>query len=351
LTSDKIKIHHRYGKSIKYIASVLLAVVFLYIAFQNVNFPDVLDIVSDASIFWISVFIVVNLFSHYIRAIRWKIILRSAKNDTSIKNLFGAIMVGYGVNCVVPRLGEVSRAVLVGKWEGLSRSQMMGAVIVERVIDIIFLVIAIIVSALLWTESLYDKFPWLKNTIYISIILMAGLILFFYLLVRYKERFYGFIIKLVGKFSENLAQKGVHIFDMLTIGFSSLKGAKNYILTILLSVVIMLIYALNSYVGFFTIGMQNIQNVNFEMGWILMSISAIGVVIPTPGSTGSYHTLAKSALVLLFGFGENISFAYAFLTHIISYFIFIFSALLVYFIIDKKHDNFFKVAEKELDKI
>ena len=48
-------------------------------------------------------------------------------------------MVGYGVNCVTPKLGEVTRAVLLGKWEKLSRSSMFGTVILERVIDLISL--------------------------------------------------------------------------------------------------------------------------------------------------------------------------------------------------------------------
>ncbi|MGA7837954.1 MAG: lysylphosphatidylglycerol synthase transmembrane domain-containing protein [Ignavibacteriaceae bacterium] len=349
MTSDKIR--HKYSKAIKYIFSILLSVVFLYFAFQNVNVKDVFYHISQASVFWIFVFIVVNLSSHWVRALRWKVILRSVKPETSVKNLFGAIMVGYGVNCVVPRLGEVSRAVLVGKWEKLSRSSMLGAVIVERVIDIIFLAFAVIVSALLWSENLYDKFPWLKSSIYLSLILMGLMIVFFYLMIKFKERFYNVLINLIGKVSQKLAHKAGHIFDMLIEGFGSLKGRKNYFLTILLSVAIMALYALNSYVGFFTIGLQTLKPVNYEMGWIVMSISAIGVVIPTPGGTGSYHVLATSALVLLFGFGHDISLAYAVLTHGISYFLFIFSAVLVYLIIDKRHDNFFKVAENELDEI
>ena len=349
MTSDKTG--HKYGKFVKYILSILLSLVFLYFAFQNVNVSDVFYDISKASIFWILIFIIVNLSSHWVRALRWKVILHSVKPDTSVKNLFGAIMVGYGVNCVVPRLGEVSRAVLVGKWEKLSRSSMLGAVIVERVIDIIFLAFAVIVSALLWSESLYDKFPWLKSSIYISLILMAFMIAFFYLMIKFKERFYNVLIKMLGKISEKLAHKAGHIFDMLTEGFGSLKGWKNYFLTILLSVIIMVLYALNAYVGFFTIGLQTIKPVTYEMGWIVMSIAAIGVVIPTPGGTGSYHVLATSALVLLFGFGHDISLAYAVLTHGISYFLFIFSAVLIYLFFDKRHDNFFKVAQKELDEI
>lgn len=339
--SNKLK------RILEYSLPVILAVVFLYIAFLNVNFGDVLRIVSNASIFWILIFIIVMMSSHYVRAVRWKVILNSVKPDTSIKNLFAALMVGYGVNSVVPRLGEISRAVLVGKWEGLSKSSMLGAVIVERVIDIIFLGLAILVSVIIWTENLYDSFPWLKSALIISMVLMGIMIFFFYLTIKFREKFYGIIIKLLSRFSEKLAHKVAYIFEMLTHGFASLKGAKNYTLTILLSVLMMLLYGLSSYVGLYTIGMQNIKDVSYEMGWIVMSISAIGVVIPTPGGTGSYHTLAKSALVLLFGFGENISMAYAFLTHIISYFVFIFSALFVYFFWNKQHYNFFKIAETE----
>lgn len=341
--------HKKTKNFVKYLLSIILTAIFLYIAFINVDFSEVLNIVSKASIPWILVFITVMMTSHYVRALRWKVILNSVKPDTSIKNLFGAVMVGYGVNCVIPRLGELSRAVLVGKWEGLSKSSMVGAVIVERVIDIIFLGIAVLVSVLIWTENLYKSFPWLESTLIISMILMACFVVFFYLTIKFREKFYGIIVKLLTRISENLAHKVAHVFEMLTHGFASLKGSKNYFYTILLSIIMMLLYGLSAYVGFYTIGMQNIKDVSYNMGWILMSISAIGVVIPTPGGTGSYHTLAKSALVLLFGFGEAISLAYAFLTHIISYFVFIFSALFVYIFLNKQHYNFFKIADDEGD--
>ena len=96
---------------------------------------------------------------------------------------------------------------------------------------------------------------------------------------------------------------------------------------------------------------EELKPVTFEMGWVLMSIAAIGAVIPTPGATGSYHTLAKSTLVLLFGFGETISAAYAFLTHIISYFLFIFTALIIYFIFNKQHENLVKFTTADPDEL
>ena len=351
MTSAKNKTWQRILHSLKYVLSFLLAAVFLYIAFKGVDLDKVFHTISQASIFWIVILVVSMLFSHYLRALRWKIILSSVKKDTSIIKLFGALMVGYGVSCVIPRMGEVSRAVVLGKWEKLSRSSMFGTVILERIIDVIFLGLTIIVSVIIWSRSLYDIFPWLKSAIYITVLLIAILIAFLYLLVRFKERFYGLIIKIIGRFSAKGAHKAAYVFDMLTQGFASLKGARNYFYTIVLSALIMIVYALNAYIGFFTLGMENIQHVSYEMGWVLMSISAIGVVIPTPGAIGSYEALTKAALVLLFGFGDSISLAYAVLTHALSYFLFIFTALISFFILNKQHENLFKVVKTDLEEL
>jgi glycosyltransferase 2 family protein len=347
LTSGKIKSKPGFRGITNYILSLVLTAAFLYIAFYGVDFNELYIKVSEASVFWIAAFIIVQLAAHYIRAVRWQVILRSVKPDAKLKHLFGAVMVGYGVNCVVPRLGELSRAVLLGKWEGLSRSSMFGSVVLERIIDLIFLGFAVIVSIMLWRENLFISFPWLEYTLYITVALIACVIFFFYLAVRFKEKFYNFIIKFFSRLSEKSAHKIAYIISMFGQGFSSLKGLKNYIVTFSLSALIMLLYALSSYFGFFIVGMQP---VDFQMGWIIMSISAIGVVIPTPGGTGSYHYLAKTTLVSLFGFVETISLAYAFITHIVTYFLFIFTALIVFFILNKQHNNLINIVETKIDE-
>lgn len=351
MTSDKPNRFGRIGTLINYGISIILAIIFLYIAFNDVDFSEVLEIVSSANLFWVIIFIIITMLGHYFRALRWKYILNSVKPDTSMKNLFGSLMVGYGVNCVTPKLGEVTRAVLIGKWEGLSRSSMFGTVILERVIDIIMIGVSIIIALFLTGVSLSAKFPWLVTSLYI----MGGItiisIVLVYFVLRTKEKFSVFIIKFVGKISDKFAERAAYIFTMLAEGFASIKGTRNYFWTIFWSVAIIVLYALGSYAGMLMLDMQKVQPVTFGMGWIIMSISAIGVMIPTPGNTGSYHTLAKSSLVLIFGFDETISAAYAFLTHIIGYILFIITALIMFFLINKHRDNLFKVVETEIREI
>jgi len=351
LTSGKVKHKTRLRSIINYAISLLLAAVFLYIAFNGVDINEVARIVSESSILWMIIFLLVQLSAHFVRALRWKVIISSVKPEASVKYLFGALMVGYGVNCVVPRLGEITRAVLAGKWENLSRSSMFGTVILERVIDIIFLGIAVVVAVLFFSDSLLESFPWLQSALYMTIIAIALVILIFYLIITQREKFYNLVVKFFSVFSEKLAHKIASIIQMIGDGFGSLKGRKNYIWAFLLSALLIVQYALGSYIGFFIVDMQNISEVTLEMGWIVMCISAIGIVIPTPGGTGSYHTLAKSTLVILFGFPEALSLAYAFITHAIGYFFAIFLSLIIFFVFNKQHDNLIKVVETEIEDL
>ena len=350
MISDNVKKIPALRGLLNFLLSVGLAILFLYLAFNDVNFSEVMSLVSQASVLWIIVFVISFMIGHYIRALRWKVIIYSVKPDARMINLFGALMIGYGVNGVTPKLGEVTRAIMIGRYENLSRSSMFGTVIVERVIDIIALGFAVLISAFLWGANLYDTFPWLKSSLYISAILMLVIILIIVLSVKLKERFYGVLIKSIGKISQKIAERLAYIFEMLIQGFTSLKGARNYFLTLVATIILLLIYAFSAYLGFFMLDMQTGKEVTYTMGWIIMSISAIGVVIPTPGATGSYHALAMSTLVLLFDFDETISAAYAFLTHIISYFLFIASALLMFFVLNKQHTsimNIFKTNSEE----
>lgn len=324
--------------------------VFLYLAFKNVDLGQAFHLIGEASISYLILFVIVFFISHILRAFRWKVMIGSVKKDASAFNLFGATMIGYGVNCVVPRLGELYRALFLGKWEGLSRSSMLGTIIVERIIDLLALGASVLISVMIYPGNLYQDIPWLKSALLLGFAIMFLLILMLYLVVKLKEKFYNAIVKFVGKISPKASTKLAEIFHTLTEGFASIKGSKNYILTIILSAAIMIAYGYNSYVGFYMLGMHNYSEVTFAMAWVLMTIMAFGIIIPTPGGTGSYHVIGQLVLVNLFAFTSEMGAAYVILTHAISYILFISSTVFFTFIINKQQlkkggskENFFSV--------
>jgi len=322
----------------KYLLPLLLMLLFLYLAFNNIDFAKVLDILKTISISWLLLYIFVWFLSHVVRAYRWKSIIHSVKEDASMLNLFGATMVGYGVNCVVPRLGELYRGLFLGKWENISRSSMVGTIVLERVIDILVLGFSVLLSVVIYSGDLYAKVTWLKSTLYLGFFMIFLAILFLFLLVKFKEKFYNAILVVVGKISTKFADGLARIFHLLTDGFASIKDGKNFISVIFLSALIMFLYALTAYVGFHILHMEQIQSVSLSMAWIVMTISAFGVIIPTPGATGSYHLIVIFVLVQLFSFSSEISGAYALLTHAITYVLFIASTFSLTYIINRKQE-------------
>ncbi len=330
----------------------LLTIAFLYFTVYDVDFRESLDTITNISIFWLVVFIVSSMLAHYIRALRWKVILHSVHPKTSWFNLFGAVMVGYGVNCVVPRLGEFYRAFFAGRWEKISRSSMLGTIIIERVIDILILGLSVLVSIGVYAGDLLDEFLWLKSTLVIGFIAMGVIIVLLYLLIRLKESFVKTAVRIVSKLSSRLAGKVEYVLHMLIEGFASLKGPKNYLLTIFYSVLIMLNYGLNSYIAFYVLGMDSVHEINYGMAWVVMTISAFGIVIPTPGGTGSYHFIVKSVLVSLYGFTESMGLAYGLVTHTVTYIMFIASTYILISAVNmRRHrqgfpkENFFSVIK------
>jgi hypothetical protein len=325
---------------------------FLYLAFNKVDFNQVLTIISGLSITWFIIFLVFFFLSHFLRALRWKVILKSSNPDTSVLNLFGATMIGYGLNSVIPRLGELYRGFFAGRWENISRTSVLGTIIVERVIDILALGLSVLVSVLIYSGDLYNEITWLKTTVIFGFVGIFSIVIVLILLVRLKDEFYSLIVNFVSKFSKKIAEKIAYTFEMLIDGFSTLNNISDLLWVILYTIIIMLNYGLSAELGFYVLNLHNSFEINYSMAWIVMTISAFGIIIPTPGGTGTYHFIGISVLTTLFAFTNEAASAYVLLTHTVSIFIFILSMFLFMGYINNKREknglpreNFFSVIK------
>jgi uncharacterized protein (TIRG00374 family) len=278
--------------------------------------------------------------------------IKSVKSDTSVFNLFGAVMIGYGVNCVIPRLGEVYRGLFIGRWEVISRTTMFGTVIIERIIDIGSFAFASLISVYIFSGNLFKEVVWLRTSLMIGFGLIFFITILIVFMVKYEQKFGYTIVKFLGKFNKKFSKKFSEIFSTLVSGLSSIQDGKSIFIITFYTALILFLYALNSYFGFFMLDMQNYGNVDFAMAWVFMTISAYGVIIPTPGGTGSYHIISIFVLTQLYNFEYELSAAYALLTHFLSYVIFIGSTVVIIYFINKinekkgmKKENFLSVFD------
>jgi hypothetical protein len=92
---------------------------------------------------WAAVALVVALYfvGAWLRAARWRLLFREP-GGVSLRSLFAATLVGYMGNNLLPaRLGEVARAYLAGRRGKLSLGYALGTVVVDRVLDVLTVVV------------------------------------------------------------------------------------------------------------------------------------------------------------------------------------------------------------------
>jgi uncharacterized membrane protein YbhN (UPF0104 family) len=90
--------------------------------------------------FWliIPIFFILGL-SHFIRALRWRLIMEPLGYKPSIMNTFLAVLIGYLANLAIPRLGEVLKCTLLAKYEKVPAEKIVGTIVAERAFDVISL--------------------------------------------------------------------------------------------------------------------------------------------------------------------------------------------------------------------
>ncbi|HVN56571.1 MAG TPA: lysylphosphatidylglycerol synthase transmembrane domain-containing protein [Anaerolineaceae bacterium] len=114
---------------------VLISVVFLYLALRKQHLGEVWIALSGAQYLWLIPGIAVYMIAVWVRAWRWHFMLRPLKKIPTYK-MFPVVAIGYMGNNIYPaRAGEVLRAYVLKRHEGVPVSASLATVIVERIFD------------------------------------------------------------------------------------------------------------------------------------------------------------------------------------------------------------------------
>lgn len=302
-------------KILKYSVGILLSLIFLYFAFKGINFQELVDTLAGANYYWLVLFFLVQLLSHLVRAWRWKYLLNHIKENISVRNLFSSIMIGYMVNNFIPRGGEIARPYTLGKLENISISSSLATVIVERVLDVLCLLILVIFILIYNYELLITNFPWLRIAVIISVA-VSTMGFGFFLLLSIKTKFaFGIIKKMTSFLPNSISGKIETLLRSFIEGLLVIKDPKTYIYISLFSLLLWAVYTIQWYIPFYSFNMVNDYSLTIISALMLNVIVAIGIMIPVPGATGTYHAFCIQSLTGLFLVHSATAAAYATVTH------------------------------------
>ena len=89
-----------------------------------------------------------SLISHYVRAYRWTILLKPIGYFPPVGRTFLAVMTGYFVNLLLPRMGEISRCAILKKTDDIPMASSLGSVVGERILDFFILLLVIVFTSI-----------------------------------------------------------------------------------------------------------------------------------------------------------------------------------------------------------
>lgn len=178
----------RISKWLSILLPVLLGIYLIYYSYNQFTPEQITEIkgyFKNADYTYIFIAAVIAVSGNISRAYRWKFSLEQMGYTSSFLNNFMAVNISYLLNLTVPRSGEISRAVIVKKYNGIPFDKGFGSIVAERLVDMIvllfFMLLAVFMQFNIAKAFILDKLP-LKKLLILSGI---GLTIFVVLILVY----------------------------------------------------------------------------------------------------------------------------------------------------------------------
>ncbi len=296
---------------------MLILVISIYMVLDDIDMKAFMNIFSQIRWEWVLLSLPVAILSHWVRAVRWKIFLQPILHAKSYLNLFSAVMVGYAVNNIIPRGGELVRPFVYARREKVSKTAVFATIIVERVIDVLFLLLMFGIVFFFNKNIILQAFPQLSTSVLTYFLVILAFVIFLLFIIITTNIFEKLLHLIVRPVAPKYYGRICDMWASFRTGFEIIKTPSQYLSTFTYSALIWLLYALPMYLMFFCFDFQNLLHLTMADAGLLIVVSGVGMSIaPTPGGIGVYHWLIVTALRYLYpAISEEEALAYATLTH------------------------------------
>lgn len=292
--------------------------------------------------YWLIIPVFCILFlSHYIRAIRWKLLIEPLGYKPSTANTVFAVFIGYLANQAVPRLGEVLKCTVLARYEKIPADKLIGTIILERVIDALTLLIIFGITLAIQP----DIYSQLINIIFSSkkqgpdhavsswlVLFIIGLIILLILIFWMIKNKKGF---------RDLGLLFRSVLSSIWQGLSAIQHLKKRWGFIILTIGMWTLYLVGGYIGF--IALKETEGYGIREAFTVLSAGSIGMVA-TPGGIGAYAYLLQKTMQV-YGLNEGIALAFGWILWLVQTAVILIGGLISFVAIP--YYNKRKAAEKE----
>lgn len=295
--------------AIRVIISLGLGILIFYLVYRQIDINEVKANLKTAHWGYLIFPIIICFLSTWFRAARWNMFIEPVAKVPASKNTFCAVMIGYFVNHLIPRGGEIARCAVLTKYEGIPMSELVGTVITERAFDLIVTLGIVFITVLfehdifagvLGDVNILDSLTHFITNPY----LWGALIIITLFIVFFKKKLAHF------KFAQKFKGIGVGIWN----GLKSFTKIKNKPLFILYTFLIFFMYYLMLYTTFWIFDFS--KDLSLGQGLVTYVFGSLGMIVPTQGGIGAYEYMTIQAL-LMYGITKAQAGTFAVIAHVI----------------------------------
>ncbi len=259
---------------------------------------EILKSFSYANYWWIAISVLLGILAHYLRAVRWIMLIEPMGYVPGKRNTFFAVMIGYLANLALPRLGEVSRCTVLTRYEGVPFNKSFGTVITERAIDLLMFIFLFFLNLALQFDKLSEFielkiYQPLEAKFHLSVDLSGSISLI-------ALSFIAFILLIYFIFRKQITHNKLFIkLKEMMLGFwegmKSVVKVKRLWLFAIYTLAIWASYLIMAYLVFFSL--PETSSLGIDAGLAVLAFGTIGIML-VQGGIGIYPAIVAETLVL-----------------------------------------------------
>lgn len=280
---------------LKFVFFLSLGLTLVWYSVHNFSAQDIeklMEMVGGADKLTILYCIFIVMLSHFIRSLRWQMMIMPLGQTPRLSNVFYAVLTGFFFNLIFPRLGEIMKCSLIGKYEKISVDKLVGTMVAERIIDLCCLILVIILTIITqlslvgdYTQELINAFSTKFKMSLVPILIFSTIIL---LIV-------GLVVKYLKNSNLRWVIKIKTLLSGVLEGLMAIMKMKHKAYFLLYTIGIWFLYLASIRVGFPAIaGLAH-------LGWVpSLTILTFGsfAMIATQGGIGAYQLAVQKTLGL-----------------------------------------------------
>jgi len=297
-------------QALQVIISLGVAIGIFYYLYRDIEPSTIFEALKQTQISWIFASIFISIVGYLLRAWRWKLLIEAGETKTiNTFTVFWALMFGYLINLIIPRAGEVARCGAIQRTYKSEMGKLFGTVVLERSIDLIFMVLMIMIAfiaqggvfleifqSIVSTESMLDFAREYYLLAFAGVLVLIGSLFLLY-------RAFG---------THSYTAKIRQFMRQFVSGLEAVLRLKNHTGFLLSSIVIWVIYFYMMY--FVTLAMPATASLGAFSVLMVLVMGSIGMVAPVQGGIGTFHAMVIFIL-LFYGIEEEQGKIFAIVVH------------------------------------